>query len=84
MKDTPQGKLVQMSMEHPELIDAGFISIIQQYASQKNKLANQTIVTDHMLFHDKMKYKAILDIDGNHWSGRYPRLLCTNNVIIKV
>ena len=30
------------------------------------------------------KYKAILDIDGNSYSARFSRLLCTNSVIIKI
>ena len=27
---------------------------------------------------------AIIDIDGNNWSARFPSLLCTNSVIIKL
>jgi len=75
---------VQTSMEHPELIDAGFVNILQQYLSQKNDLVNQTIIADRMRFDHQMKYKAIFDIDGNNWSSRFPKLLCTNSVIIKV
>lgn len=33
---------------------------------------------------DFMKYKAILDIDGNAWSARLGKLLCYNSVVIKV
>lgn len=31
-----------------------------------------------------MKYKAVLDIDGNSWSDRFPRLLCYNSAVIKI
>ena len=37
-----------------------------------------------MPFNDQMKFKAIIDIDGNTWSSRFPELLCTNSVVIKV
>lgn len=84
LNETPRGQLVQKSMEHPELIDAGFFKLNQQYASREEDLINQTRLTERMEFDDMMKYKAILDIDGNNWSGRFPKLLCTNSVIIKV
>lgn len=84
LDETPRGQLVQTSMEHPDLIDAGFVKLNQQYSSQKNELVNQTIIADHMRFDHQMKYKAIFDIDGNNWSSRFPKLLCTNSVIIKI
>jgi hypothetical protein len=31
-----------------------------------------------------MRYRAVLDIDGNSWSERFTRLLCYNSVVIKV
>jgi len=84
LNETPRGKLVQKSMENPELIDAGFVKLIQQYESRNDKFLNQTILTERMHFDDQMKYKAILDIDGNNWSGRFPKLLCANSVVIKI
>ena len=84
MNETPRGKLVQKSMETPELIDAAFVNIIQQYKDQKQELRNQTVLGDRMPFDDYMKYKAIIDIDGNNWSSRFPKLLCSNSIVIKV
>ena len=84
LNETPRGKLVQKSMETPELIDAAFVNIIQQYRNQKQELQNQTILRDRMPFDDYMKYKAIIDIDGNNWSSRFPKLLCSNSIVIKV
>jgi hypothetical protein len=33
---------------------------------------------------DFQQYRAIIDIDGNSWSERFPRLLCMNSVVIKI
>ena len=33
---------------------------------------------------ESMRYRAVLDIDGNSWSERFTRLLCYNSVVIKV
>eukprot|EP01082_Thalassiosira_pseudonana_P012692 g11429.t1 g11429 contig5:826938-828536(+) len=82
--DIPRAILVQKSIENPELIDAGFTEIIQKFEKQKEELTPQTIVTDRIPFDDQMRYKAIIDIDGNNWSSRFIRLLCTNSVVIKI
>jgi hypothetical protein len=37
-----------------------------------------------MEFNDFMKSRAILDLDGNAWSGRFGTILCLNSVVIKV
>ena len=81
---TPRGQLVQKSIENPDLIDAAFTRLAQQYASREEELSNHTILTKYMEFSDQMNYKAITDIDGNSWSGRFPKLLCTNSIVIKV
>ena len=39
---------------------------------------------DYMEFEDFQNYKAILDVDGNSWSSRFPKLLCMNSVVMKV
>jgi hypothetical protein len=28
--------------------------------------------------------KAVIDIDGNNWSARFPSLLCANSIVIKI
>ncbi|KAL9187558.1 hypothetical protein ACHAXT_001661 [Thalassiosira profunda] len=35
-------------------------------------------------FVDFQKYRAVLDVDGNAWSERFPKLLCMNVPVIKV
>lgn len=37
-----------------------------------------------MPMQDFWNYRAILDLDGNSWSERFPRVLCGNSVVIKV
>jgi Glycosyl transferase family 90 len=39
---------------------------------------------DLLKFLDFQRYRAILDIDGNSWSGRFGSLLCFNSVVLKV
>jgi hypothetical protein len=80
--DLPRAKLVKKSMSRPDIIDAGFTSFVQGWEWQK--LSNQTIAANRIPFEDLMKYRAIIDIDGNAWSSRFTKLLCTNSVIIKV
>ncbi len=85
LNEIPRGKLVQLSMKRPELIDAAFVNFRHDYTGKKDELRNQTIIAPRrMPFDEQMKYKAIIDIDGNSWSGRFASLLCTNSVVIKV
>ena len=94
LNETPRGKLVQLSMKNSDLIDAAFVSrnkaaassvsLSQQYEGKEKELSKQTRIEKFMNFDDQMKYTAILDIDGNNWSSRFPRLLCTNSVVVKI
>jgi len=55
-----------------------------------NNFYNHTVdaqfTTQHtaMPFFDFQNYKAVLDIDGVSWSGRWGRILCLNSVVIKI
>lgn len=82
--DTPRGQLVKASMTHPELIDAAFHKIIQKFKSRKVELSNEFRVSGRIPPNDMMRYRAIIDIDGNSWSSRFGLLLCSNSVIIKI
>jgi len=49
------------------------------------KLANKKDIEEtYMDFEDFQNYKAIIDLDGNSWSGRFHRLLCMNSVVIQI
>lgn len=82
--DTPRGQLVTTSMTHPELIDAAFHKIIQKFKSRKVEVSNEFRVGGRIPPNDMMRYRAIIDIDGNSWSSRFGLLLCSNSVIIKI
>jgi hypothetical protein len=85
LNETPRGKLVQMSIRYPHLIDAAFVNFVNFFKDKKDKLRNQTnVAIKRMPFEEQMTYKAIIDIDGNNWSSRFASLLCTNSVVIKV
>ena len=54
-----------------------------QYVGCKNAAADP-FCSDKQPANTSMKYKAVLDIDGNSWSSRFPRLLCYNSAVIKI
>ena len=69
-------------MGQNENLDVGFIS--QKGYGLANFTTSYSWVKPRLSLPDFMKYKAIIDIDGNSWSSRFGNLLCTNSVIIKV
>mmetsp|Transcript_31512 Transcript_31512/g.66281 ORF Transcript_31512/g.66281 Transcript_31512/m.66281 type:complete len:483 (+) Transcript_31512:27-1475(+) len=83
LQEIPRSRLVMTSLDRPDLIDAGFHKAVGKYEKEitvnESRMLKQTIPLEEM-----MKYKAIIDIDGNNWSARFQSLLCTNSVIIKV
>lgn len=83
--ETPRGKLVNISTHHPNIIDARFHKIIQKFKTQRHDLAGQGYtVAKRINPNEMMRYKAIIDIDGNNWSSRFGMLLCSNSVVIKI
>ncbi len=62
--------LVQQTLSAPSVINAQFVT----KSSTKYK----------MPFGDYQRYKAVIDIDGNGWSGRFLGLLCMNSVVLKI
>lgn len=59
--DIPRAKLVQASIDHPDVIDAAFTKICQRFENRSKELASVTILTDRIPFDDQMKYK------GEYW-----------------
>lgn len=82
--DLPRAKLVKEGAMHSDLFDVGFTSFLQGWEKQEKEIWNQMTKKGPISFDDQMRYRAIIDIDGNTWSSRFPKLLCTNSVIIKV
>jgi len=84
LNETPRGKVVRAGMNRPDLIDAAFVKLVQDY-SDHEKWANTTrLSSERIPFDDQMLYLAIIDVDGNGWSSRFPKLLCMNSVTIKI
>ena len=79
----PRTMLVQKSIENPHIIDAAFHKMTQHFAKRKD-LEKMTRIAPGVPMEEFMKYRAIIDIDGNGWSSRYGELLCMNSVVIKV
>ena len=82
--DLPRSKLVKEGNMHSDLFDVGFTSFVMGWEKQAKEIRNQTTVKGYISLDDLMRYRAIIDIDGNTWSSRFSKLLCTNSVVIKV
>lgn len=82
--DLPRARLVQTSIEHPSIVDAGFSKILQKPAVHKSQILRESRLVPSIEFKDFMMYRAVIDIDGNSWSSRFGELLCMNSVVIKV
>jgi len=81
----PRAKLVQYSLDYPTLIDAGIndqFSVRNSTELEDMKLNG--FYKDRIAMKEFQKYKAIIDIDGNSWSSRFPELFCMNSVVLKV
>ena len=76
------------SLDDPEIFDAKITAIPHtetKYQSQlEHELGGQPSGDSQLPFHDFQKYRAIIDIDGHSWSGRFGSLLCMNSVVLKV
>ena len=85
--DLPRARLVREGMRRPDIIDAGFIKPFVmgwEDVAREELIANKTRIGDYIVHDDLMRHRAIIDIDGTTWSSRFPKLLCTNSVVIKV
>jgi hypothetical protein len=56
--EIPRAKLVRISMDHSDVIDAAFTKIHQKFENRTNEFASETIVTDRIPFDDQMKYQG--------------------------
>jgi hypothetical protein len=83
-QDLPRANLVKMSLNYPDLLDAGFKGASQRSKVEQNEMESMGYMKKRMNMDDFQKYKAVIDIDGNSWSSRFVRLLCMNSVVLKV
>ena len=82
LNDTPRGRLVQSGFDNL-VMDVGFHKLVGKYQGVSNE-SQRLILKDPIPLAQMMKYRAIIDIDGNNWSARFNHLLCFNSVIIKI
>lgn len=63
------------------------VVFIEFYQRTKEKLAEMTTEVGKKAFmprRDFQKYKAVIELNGNVWSSRFPELLYQNSVVLKV
>jgi hypothetical protein len=82
---SPRTRLGMFAAAHQSnpLIDIGVHEIPDSDHVPAN-ITSQILMKGHMPFDNFSNYRAILDIDGNSWSSRFGKLLCTNSVVVKV
>jgi len=90
-REMPRAKLVQRSVDdHNRTIDAGFAEhpnpsqLNAKRREKEEEAARASLTVPRMPELDYMKYRAILDTDGNGWSGRFGLIMCYNSVVIKI
>eukprot|EP00475_Leptophrys_vorax_P034209 TRINITY_DN54949_c0_g2_i1.p1 TRINITY_DN54949_c0_g2~~TRINITY_DN54949_c0_g2_i1.p1 ORF type:complete len:426 (-),score=84.93 TRINITY_DN54949_c0_g2_i1:47-1324(-) len=79
-------KLVNLSLEHPHLLDAKFSGIVQtdnqeliQYLQDTGRLC-RTCLIDSSSWH---KWKYLVVVDGNSNADRFPYFLATGSVVLR-
>ncbi len=79
-----RAKLVLLSLSHPEEIDARFNSIVQCEPEVPILMKAKGMVSSNVNRIDHLKYKYLVDVDGNSCScERYFWLLLSNSLILK-
>lgn len=87
MGHSVRGKLLQYSLQHPELLDAKLVSpcldehctIEEQRFIESNKL-----ISSHMSIAEMHRFRYQIVVDGNHApSSRFRNLLLGNSLVIK-
>src|SRR6185369_486342 len=80
----PRAQLVLASLKHPDLIDARFHNVVQCDKQIPSLLKSQGLVSSSVSRPDHIKYKYLVDVDGNSCSyERYFWLLLSNSVVLK-
>lgn len=84
-KTYPRSLATLLSLENPDLLDAKFTALVQmQDETAKEDIKNANVLSENVPIFDHIKYRYLLDIDGN--SCTYSRLywiLLSNCVCIK-
>jgi Glycosyl transferase family 90 len=76
-------QLAMMGHSDLETMDVAFNGL-DGFMTRKTRRQGLNLVRPSVPMNDFHIYCAIIDIDGNSWSERFPRLLCMNSVVIKI
>lgn len=82
---SPRWNMVRTVQNH-ELFDVGATRLPKRHDAYRADLERELggLVPSLKPMTDFMKYRGILDMDGNSWSSRFGNLLCYNSVVLKV
>jgi hypothetical protein len=78
----PRARLVAAALGRPDLFDAALTSAGSEGWSDNATASG--LVGRHIPMYLFQLYRAILDVDGMSWSGRFGSLLCMSSVVLKV
>lgn len=79
-----RAKLVLMSLAHPEVVDAKFHHVVQCDPEVPVLMKAKGMVSDGVSRPDHLKFKYLIDVDGNSCSyERYFWLLLSNSLVLK-
>jgi hypothetical protein len=81
----PRVKLCQLSRKHPDLLDAGLTSVVQQDPGAEAEIAQAGLMSTFIEVQDFADWAIQIDIDGNtnSWPGLFQKLL-TGSPVVKV
>lgn len=85
-RNAPRPKLVALSLEYPDLINARFSSLLTYEESNAIRaiMEKEGFVGNYISMSDHPRYKYLMDIDGHCAAApRFPTLLHSNSVVFK-
>jgi hypothetical protein len=83
-EELPRAKLALLSLSHPQEIDASFNHITQSDPDVPELMKKHGVVTGSVEKIDHLRYKYLLDVDGNSCTfDRLYWLLLSNSLVIK-
>lgn len=80
----PRTQLALFSLQHPDLLDAKITQVVQAESGVEQILADHQLMGNFASIADQMKYRYLIDVDGNGWT--VPRcfwILLSNSLLIK-
>jgi len=83
-REKPRAVAALLSKEHPELLDAAFTSLeVQTTDAARGEMEALGLRGERLSLDEQLRYKMILNLDGNSLADRFPVQLAGNSVILK-